>query len=534
MTSCPTYTHTRSGDIIITNAEYIMDIAPNNLLLNIVAILRINPGIPESFPMLSNFAKLFQLYEFEELVFRFKSTTTSGLAIAAGSMMMIPMYNPSSPPITTKRGLEIAPGRATGRVIEDLYCGFDCKRSPFGIKYVRSPDNMLTTDDINTLDMGYMEIATFGCPDELSIGELWVEYKVRLSKLRSPQPLTLRIGDGMFLTSTLAGGNQPNFQKRSVFGIDTGVIFNTTMDQGEVRRGTIVKFPLDWVPTITCGPSVLGNVTTVSVDFPIKSGDKFLLTLRYTGQSSFTGGIPVGTRIANPIIVATTGTLQASTIPYTTQASVRGTDHMTLYDQKFAQVLIIDYLMEFETAIDFTKFGKMQLHRQFTWINSTGTRYNSASNGSTMLSLTKVSNDFVLEASEVNFPVGLVTITDFSGKYLYAAIDGRILTQTTLTNQGKWTIEDVGGKALFKAWDGAYLLARPSTNSVALSIDPVEATQWTISPHKNANPTKGVVQIEAFNNTSVLGVWIPDSYALLKTTNNPLDWEEFIIRSILA
>lgn len=532
MTSCPTYTHARSGDIVMTNAEYITDIAPNSLLLNIVAILRINPGIPESFPMLSNFAKLFQLYEFEELVFRFKSTTTSGLAIAAGSMMMIPMYNPSSPPITTKRGLEIAPGRATGRVIEDLYCGFDCKRSPFGIKYVRTPDNMLSTNDINTLDMGYMEIATFGCPDELSIGELWVEYKVRLSKLRSPQPPTLRIGDGLFLTSTLVGGNQPNFQKRSVFGIDTGVIFNNTMNQGEVRRGTIVKFPLDWEPTITSEPSVLGNMTTVSVKFPIKSGDKFLLTLRYTGQSSFTGGIPVGTRIANPIITQMTGPSQSCTIPLSEQRSTRGIDHMTIYDQKFAQVLIIDYLMEFEQATEFVKYGMMNLNQQFTWINSIGTRYNSASNGSTMISLTKVSNDFTLEASEVGFPIGLVTIKDINGRFVRGAGNGQITTVPAANVEEKWTIEDVGGLAVFKAWNGGYLVAnRPGVNQVSLSATPVAEAQWSIEPHANAIPTKGASQIRAYNG-KFLGVEVGPNYC--KLTGNNFAWEEFIITNILA
>jgi hypothetical protein len=189
-----------TGDLIFSYREFIRDVISPNTSFTTAEKIELNPGLPASFPLLSNFAQFFEEYQFEQLIFHFKSLITEGYSQAAGAFMMVPLYNPSNPVLPDKRSCENTDQCVSGKITADLYCGIECdpsKRALGGNLYVRTDD--VPRDQRRTFDLGFLQVATAGAPKDLTLGELWVEYKVRLSKLRVVSSLFPAIGDGISL-----------------------------------------------------------------------------------------------------------------------------------------------------------------------------------------------------------------------------------------------------------------------------------------------------------------------------------------------
>ena len=191
-----------TGDLVFSYREYVKDITSSSLNFSTVEKFELNPGIAYSFPLLSSFAQYFEEYDFEQLIFHFKSLVTDGNAAAAGSVMIVPIYNPSSNVLPDKRSCENTDQCVSGKVTADLICGVECaneKKALGGYLYTRTDD--VPRDQRRTYDLGFVQVALQGVPANLHIGELWVEYRVRLSKLRVTTVSAIPMGNGFTINA---------------------------------------------------------------------------------------------------------------------------------------------------------------------------------------------------------------------------------------------------------------------------------------------------------------------------------------------
>jgi hypothetical protein len=172
--------------------------------------LELNPGLAATFPLLSSFAAKFQEYRFEQCIFRYKSLITEGNANAAGNVILTTTYNPDAPPYLNKRAAESADFTANGKVTDMIIAGIECnpgKNALGGTLYLRAGP-LGPNSSKQTYDLGYFCVSMVGVPLNLLIGEIWVDYVVRLSKLSntsSMAPLTVGEGSSLALRSPIGG-----------------------------------------------------------------------------------------------------------------------------------------------------------------------------------------------------------------------------------------------------------------------------------------------------------------------------------------
>lgn len=193
-----------SGDIIFDHTEFIGNVmvqgkgpthtgGPEPSAFSIQHF-RLNPAQPAVFPFLSTLASQFEMYEFAGLMFQYKplSGESANATNALGKVIMATNYDPSSPLFNTSHsmenydyscsckpsagmyhGIETEPSQ---RLTKQLYC--DGSITQPGPSAPGHKDKMLT-------DLGLFQIATEGIPvdrEDVIIGELWVTYKIKLSR----------------------------------------------------------------------------------------------------------------------------------------------------------------------------------------------------------------------------------------------------------------------------------------------------------------------------------------------------------------
>lgn len=177
-----------TGDIYISHREYIGDInAITSPAFVTLYNLYLNPGLPSTFPWLSQLAKYFEEYRFDQLIFEVKSMVSGGNANAGGTICMATQYNPCNEAFTSKQAIETYDYGQSARIEENLYHGVECdpsKKSGNAIEYVRTA-GVPANQDQKSFDLGVTQIAISGVPASFgtqTIAELWVNYKVKLSK----------------------------------------------------------------------------------------------------------------------------------------------------------------------------------------------------------------------------------------------------------------------------------------------------------------------------------------------------------------
>lgn len=177
-----------TNDVVIHHREYIMDITPNSSGFQTQYTAYQNPGLAASFPWLSQIAQYFEEYEFEQLLYTVESMVTEGNTNASGTVIMCTQYNPTNAPFTNKAAMENYEHSQSFKVTEHAVHGVECdpaKRSGNPSEYIRVGP-VPSGQDPKTYDLGIFQVATQGAFPNLNIGELWVTYKVRLSKAKIP------------------------------------------------------------------------------------------------------------------------------------------------------------------------------------------------------------------------------------------------------------------------------------------------------------------------------------------------------------
>lgn len=185
-----------SGDIIVTRSEFVQNIyvtgtGGTTSSFNL-SKFPLNPGIAQSFPMLSQIAQNFELYDFKGLIFQYKPTFSenAGSANNLGKIIMATNYDPDATDFFSSVQMEnydyansTKPSCGAVHGVET-----DNRQGTMMNYYVRQV-NQQGKDKVFT-DLGNFYIATEGIPISGSgsqtqiIGELWVTYHVKLSRMQ--------------------------------------------------------------------------------------------------------------------------------------------------------------------------------------------------------------------------------------------------------------------------------------------------------------------------------------------------------------
>lgn len=197
---------TGKNAVVFEHTEFVQNIVAQNTVPSTSVspfqnnVGAINPGMSATFPFLSGLAKNFVLYEFEQLVFEYRplaSENSSASSGSSGKVVMCVNYDPSAEPFGASLQMENYDFSVSGRPFDKLVMGVECDRNQrFGDQlYVRSS---ATLKDKVLTDLGTFQIATEGLPipygnnfpsPPITIGELWVTYRVRLMRTQIPTGL---------------------------------------------------------------------------------------------------------------------------------------------------------------------------------------------------------------------------------------------------------------------------------------------------------------------------------------------------------
>jgi len=199
-----------TGAITITHREFIREIyGPTAAFENHGFAL--NPGIEATFPFLAQIAGNYEEYEFNQLLFTFRSTTAeigTSTTGQVGTMIMATNYNPSNKDFESKFVMMGYDAAQSGKVTSDLVHGVECDNSKLSgtdEKYVRTGPAPIGTD-LKDYDHGRFQIAVSNSPAgfaDNSLGELWVSYSVTLRKPKLATGLGNSISRSIYMDTFL-------------------------------------------------------------------------------------------------------------------------------------------------------------------------------------------------------------------------------------------------------------------------------------------------------------------------------------------
>lgn len=181
-----------TGDIWVSRSEFVQNIvatgtAGTSTLFQINGF-SLNPGLPGTFPWLSQIAQNFTLWDAKGLMFQYKPTFTesAGTSSSLGKVILCTQYDPDASAFISSVQMENYDYANSCKPSDGLIHGCETKNSQqFGnMLYVRTGSS--SRDKIFT-DIGTLFVATEGIPlaagqTSCIVGELWVTYHVKLSR----------------------------------------------------------------------------------------------------------------------------------------------------------------------------------------------------------------------------------------------------------------------------------------------------------------------------------------------------------------
>lgn len=207
-----------NGDIVIKHREYCQDIN-GSINFMVQKSISVNPGSINLFPWLAGIASNYESYLFNSLVFRYENTCNT---VATGTVILTVDYDPDDPAPTSKqqalayRGAVRCPSwnHCEHRSLkEDLN-----KRKSYYVRRGVLPNGA----ERDTYDIGSLTIITQGMGDTGPVGELYVEYEVRLM---TPQLNDLSVGNSLY--ARLNGNNTgaaSSFMVSNAFLTNLGIV----------------------------------------------------------------------------------------------------------------------------------------------------------------------------------------------------------------------------------------------------------------------------------------------------------------------
>lgn len=323
----PVIQNTSMHDVILRHREYLGDVVTSAVAGGFtVQSYPIQPGLPVTFPWLSQVADSFEQYELRGMIFEFKSTSADALNstnTALGTVIMATQYDVTRASFANKVQMENHEYASSARQSSSMLHPIECARSENVLSelFIRTGSSASADFDLRFTDFGNFQIATVGGQAaSVNIGELWVTYEVRLIK---PQ---LILNDGA------AGGYAAHIRQST--GVTTTNPFGTITpaiqgNLGLTLSGTnsnVVNFP-NWLevgqafafvfavygtsaalanPTFTLSGFQLLQIYNADSQTAASDGSATSTTLLYTATVLVTA--------ASPTITITGGTYPTGTV----------------------------------------------------------------------------------------------------------------------------------------------------------------------------------------------------------------------------
>lgn len=256
-----------TGDIYFSHSEFCGNVSITTSASGVspfeVVSYPINPGMVATFPFLSQIAQNFTLYDFQGLMFQFRSNSSdsAGANPSLGKVVMCTQYDQQAPAFINAVQMENYDYATSCKPSSTMVHGVEtAQKQQFGnLLYVRTG---ATTRDRTFTDLATFQIATENIQGPLStsiiIGELWVSYRVKLSRAN--------------LYGSLLGAN-----------ISQDVLFGTTSAGALSATATTSKL----TNQIGC---TIANVsaTSLSISWPSNiSLGTYLVIVTFTSSTSY-------------------------------------------------------------------------------------------------------------------------------------------------------------------------------------------------------------------------------------------------------
>lgn len=196
-----------NGDIRVSHREYFNDLTSPGASFN-VSQYRINPGLANVFPWLSDIAPNWESYSFERLDFHFETESPTS---TPGTVLLVIDYDAADDQPSSKSDAMTYRGAVRSAPWTSC-CNRSSKEDLHKMKerYIRQ-GTLAANLDIKTYDVGALYVCTQGQTGVSTLGELYVDYDV---VLKTPQKATTpagsrRIVGGSGLTATDLTGTDP-------------------------------------------------------------------------------------------------------------------------------------------------------------------------------------------------------------------------------------------------------------------------------------------------------------------------------------
>jgi len=179
-----------NGDCVITHREYLTDI-PGSVAFAATSTA-INPGLVVQAPWLSAIAQRYESYRYESLRYLFETEQATS---STGTVMLVVDYDASDSAPTSKT--QALSYRDSVRSPPWAPCKFTASKEDLNKQksyFVRGGTQPANTD-IKLYDVGNLYVCTIGQANTNTIGELYVEYVVRLM---TPQMGDAGLGEALF------------------------------------------------------------------------------------------------------------------------------------------------------------------------------------------------------------------------------------------------------------------------------------------------------------------------------------------------
>nr|QIC52852.1 MAG: capsid protein [Apple virus C] len=276
-----------NGDILVSHRELISDISGS---VDFDArLFRINPGVIDIFPWLSQLATAYESYVFERLEFQYE---TSSNTISTGKVIVAIDYDPTdNPPISKKqvmsyRGSVSSPTWSSCTHMslpEDLR-----KRKTYFVRRGTGGNSAVT-------DVGNLFVCTSGQTDTSVVGELYVRYTIRLM---TPQLNDLSVLNAIYARAT---GNTNATMFDNIVG--TLELVTTNLSNQDAR----ITLDREWQGYVSF--SFLGTGIDVSNLEVIIAGDSppgcVINAISLDGSATGATGLYTYTGVAGGIIAVT-------------------------------------------------------------------------------------------------------------------------------------------------------------------------------------------------------------------------------------
>jgi hypothetical protein len=204
------------GSITVSHREYLGNVVGPADSSFTVARYAVNPGLPGTFPWLSQLAPNFDEYEFKQLMFEYKSMVADFASASGqvGQVIAATQYNSNLPPFPNKRAMLEYEMSMDCKTSQNMLHGVECDPRKLSMAvgmYTRSGPAQ-AGQALNTLDHGQFFLAVDGIPSTYAnqiLGELWVTYTVTLRKPKSFTNQGLGLATDIYITDTQNIGALP-------------------------------------------------------------------------------------------------------------------------------------------------------------------------------------------------------------------------------------------------------------------------------------------------------------------------------------